>query len=135
MKTILEIAESQGLRTFLASLKKSGLISIINQSKTFTAFAPNDNAYAKLPQRTLTEIMKQEERLFDLTSYHLVEGKILLKNLKNSCFFKTLHQQELIITPGAQPTVNQVKIIQPDIEGDFAVIHIIDEVLNPYAKR
>ncbi|HUV71399.1 MAG TPA: fasciclin domain-containing protein [Clostridia bacterium] len=134
MKSLVERAREEGnLRTFLLALEKSGLETELKDKNSLTVFAPNDNAYAKLPQKTLTEILKEKGKLADITAYHIVEGKILLEDFKKTFSLKTFQGTNLLIDP-FNLRINNSKIIKPDIKAENGIIHIIDEVLSPYVK-
>ena len=133
--TLFEVLEKiGGLKTFTKTITKTALDKTLKQTKTLTVFAPNDNAFAKLPQTTLQEILKDLDRLKDLISYHLVNGEIVLGGLKVPRIVQSMQGENLTITPGDTPAVNNVKVVKPDIQCANGVIHIIYKVLDPYER-
>lgn len=134
-KTIFEkIRELPELRTFFQTVEKTSISKQLKGEKLFTVFAPNDNAYAKIPQTTLTEILKEPVKLRDLTGYHLVAGKFLFKDLTKPVAVQSLQGENLFLNPEKFYTVNNVRVIKPDIECQNGAIHIIYKVLNPYER-
>jgi uncharacterized surface protein with fasciclin (FAS1) repeats len=134
-KTLYErLHEKSELRTFLTAAEKTGLGLELLGGELFTIFVPNDNAYAKIPQSTLSEVFKEPTKLKDLTSYHFVQGKILFKDLAGPIVVQSVQGENLSLNPNKFYTVNNVKVINPDIECQNGAIHIIYKVLDPYER-
>lgn len=50
MPTIVDIAvNNEGFSTLVAAVQAAGLVEILQSAGPFTVFAPNDDAFAKLP--------------------------------------------------------------------------------------
>jgi hypothetical protein len=98
-----------------------------------TVFAPNDEAFAKLPKGTVDELLKSENRgkLTAVLTYHVVPGKILLGAQSPA----TLEGQPLVIKASGAFDVNGAKVVTTDIAASNGVIHVIDTVLIPPAKK
>ena len=61
---IIETAEQAGkFSTLLKVLKKSNLDTLLKQDGPFTVFAPTDKAFAKIPQKTLQQILDNQNTL------------------------------------------------------------------------
>jgi uncharacterized surface protein with fasciclin (FAS1) repeats len=134
-KTILEkLQEIPELSTFLKAVEKTDICELVRDKKLFTVFAPNNNAYAKIPQSTFAEMFKELTKLKDLTSYHFVPGRILFKDLSEPVVIQSIQGENLSLNPNEFYTVNNVKVIKPDIECQNGVIHIIYKVLDPYER-
>lgn len=134
-KTIYEkLRDDPNLRTFLLAAEKTGISGWLKGKKLFTVFAPNDNAYAKIPHSTLAEIMKEPSKLYDLTSYHLAAGKILFKDLEKPLVVQSIQGENLSLNSEKFFTVNNVRVVKPDVECVNSVIHVIYKVLDPYER-
>ena len=62
-KDIVDTAVANGnFKTLAAALTAGGLIETLKGKGPFTVFAPNDEAFAKLPKETLASLLKPENK-------------------------------------------------------------------------
>lgn len=129
---IVDTAQNNGNFSLLvASLKVTGLASVLSGEGPFTVFAPNDEAFAKLPDGTIDNLLSSPERLKEILTYHVVTGKVMSSSLPASSSAVTVNGQEVSITVSDKVRVNDSVVITPDIECSNGVIHVIDSVLMP----
>jgi len=133
-KDIVAVASGAGnFSTLVTAIKAAGLVETLQGPGPFTVFAPTDAAFAKLPQGTLEDLLKPENKakLAGILTYHVVPGKVMAADVK-TMMAKTVNGQELDIkvTDGAV-TVNNAKVTKTDIAAKNGVIHVIDSVLMP----
>ena len=85
-------AEAGSFQTLLTAVKAAGLSEVLNGTGPYTVFAPNDEAFAKLPQRTLQELLKAKNRskLAAILNYHVVAGKVSARQATTAGFAATL---------------------------------------------
>jgi uncharacterized surface protein with fasciclin (FAS1) repeats len=133
MKNILQTATDAGaFSTLLTAIKTAGLEETLNGNGPFTVFAPNDEAFKKIPAETMQAVLKDKTKLTSILTYHVVAGKLMAKDIANETSTKTVQGTELAITKkGADIMVNDAKVMKADIECSNGVIHIIDTVLMP----
>lgn len=122
------------LKTFTKALTQAGLDKTLNRLKEVTVFAPNDNAFAQWPQAAQAEFMKDSARQKDLLGYHLVGEEIRYEGLAVPKIVSSLQGEKLSVNPQKTYTVNNVRVLQPDIVCTNGYIHIIYKVLDPYAR-
>jgi uncharacterized surface protein with fasciclin (FAS1) repeats len=136
MKKIIETAIANGsFKTLVTAIKAAGLAERLSGSGPFTVFAPNDEAFAKLPKGTVEELLKDVPRLRRLLAYHVVEGKALTADAMKLSSAKTVYGQNVTIASNKGITVNDARVIKIDIACDNGIIHAIDTVLTlPTAK-
>jgi len=130
VKDIVDTAVAAGkFKTFVAAVKAAGLVDSLKAEGPLTVFAPTDEAFAKLPEGTVEELLRPENRdkLIDVLSYHVVEGKLML----SAQSLETLQGQSLMIKTPDSFEVNGANVITSDVETSNGVIHIIDSVLLP----
>lgn len=129
---IVEAATTAGtFKTFVAALKTAGFNEILEKSGPYTIFAPTDEAFAKIPKDTWTKISKDKTRLEHVLAYHVIPGKILVKEVKPGKA-KTMEGDTLTLTSdNGKVTVNGANVTQSDIETDQGVMHAIDSVVLP----
>lgn len=133
---IVETAINAGnFTTLVAALTAGELVETLKGEGPFTVFAPTDEAFAKVPAATLTDLLKPEnkEKLQAILTYHVVSGKVLAADAAKLTSAKTVNGQELTIDASSGVKINDAKVITPDVEATNGVIHIIDAVLMPAA--
>lgn len=128
------ISEIPDLEIFTDAVNDTALSQTLEQTKAMTVFAPNDNAFAKWPQAVFSEFSKDDARQKDIVSYHLVNEEIVFEGLRVPRIVQSLQGENLSINPINTYTVNNVRVIKPDIFCRNGVIHIIYKVLDPYER-
>jgi uncharacterized surface protein with fasciclin (FAS1) repeats len=145
MKKIIETAIANGtFKTLLSAIKAAGLSERLSGPGPFTVFAPNDDAFDKLPEGAVEELLKDIPRLRRLLAYHVVEGKALATEVLNISSVKTVDGRKLTITSNKGTSnkgtsnkgvkVNDARMVRINIACDNGVIHAIDTVLTLPAR-
>jgi uncharacterized surface protein with fasciclin (FAS1) repeats len=132
-QTVVEIAASAGsFNTLTAALKAAGLVEVLEGKGPFTVFAPTDEAFAALPQGTLENLLKPEnkEKLVKILTYHVVSGQVMSTDLKAG-EVATVEGSPVTIELGESVKVNDARVVKADIEASNGVIHVIDKVILP----
>jgi transforming growth factor-beta-induced protein len=116
------------------AVEASGLSGMLNDSaKTWTLFAPTDDAFKKLPAGVLENLLKPEnkEKLQGLIKYHLVDGALLTAGVAaKSSKVKSAEGRDIALVVGGL-SVNGATVHGHDIFTDNGVIHAIDTVIHP----
>jgi uncharacterized surface protein with fasciclin (FAS1) repeats len=137
-RNIVETAVAAGSFTTLAkALQAAGLVDTLTGKGPFTVFAPTDEAFAKLPEGTLEELLKPENKakLVAILTYHVVPGKVMASDVVSLTSAKTVNGQELSITvKDGGVMIDNAHVVKTDIATSNGVIHVIDTVLLPAAK-
>jgi uncharacterized surface protein with fasciclin (FAS1) repeats len=135
-KDIVETALDAGTFTTLATaLTEAGLVDALKGDGPFTVFAPNDEAFKKLPKGTLESLLKDKEALKKILLYHVVSGNVSAKDVVKLSKATTLSGQDVKIkVTGKTVKINNSKVIAADVKAKNGVIHVIDTVLIPHAK-
>jgi uncharacterized surface protein with fasciclin (FAS1) repeats len=146
-KNIIQNAvNSKDHTTLVAAVKAAGLVDTLQGSGPFTVFAPTNEAFAQLPQGTVENLLKPEnkDKLVKILTYHVVSADALADTIK-----------KMIKDDGGKHTISTVsggkliammkgdKIMLQDENGGVAtvtianvkqsngVIHVVDHVLLP----
>ena len=134
-KDIVDTAVSAGnFNTLVTALKAAGLVETLKSRGPFTVFAPTDDAFAKLPQGTVENLLKPQnkEKLASILTYHVVAGKVMAADVVKLSHAKTVNGQSLSIkTYGNTVKVDSANVIKTDIKCSNGVIHVIDAVVLP----
>lgn len=138
-KDIVDTAvEAGSFKTLAAALKAADLIETLKGKGPFTVFAPTDEAFAKLPKGTVEELLKPENKakLAGILTYHVVSGKVEAKDAVKLKSAKTVNGASFKITASdAGVMVDKAKVVKTDIQCSNGVIHVIDAVIMPAAKK
>jgi transforming growth factor-beta-induced protein len=136
---LVQVAESAGsFSTLLAAAQAAGLVDMLSNGGPFTIFAPTDEAFAKLPQGTVAELLKPEnkDQLVALLTYHVVPGRVMAADVIKLDSAKTLNGALLpVVLNGSAVRVGDVNVVATDIIALNGVIHVVDAVLLPPAKE
>ena len=138
-KNIVETASAAGtFKTLIAAAKAAGLAGAFTGKDDLTVFAPTDEAFAKLPAGTVESLLKPEnkQKLVDILKYHVVAGRVYSSDALKAVNAKTLQGSTVAIkADGGVAMVNTAKLVKTDIDASNGVIHIIDAVILPPAKK
>ena len=121
--------EAGQFKTLAAALGAAGLVETLQGEGPFTVFAPTDDAFAQLPEGTVEELLKPEnrEKLQAVLTYHVVAGKIMAGDVLKAMEVETLQGSSAPIGL----TIGGANIIKTDINCSNGVIHVIDRVILP----
>lgn len=140
-KTIVENAvASKDFATLVAAVKAAGLVETLSGDGPFTVFAPTEAAFAKLPEGTVAELVKPEnkDKLVAILTYHVVPGKVMAKDVVklNGKRAKTVSGKSVgVKVKDGTVRINKAKVVKADIACKNGVIHVIDTVLLPPTKK
>jgi uncharacterized surface protein with fasciclin (FAS1) repeats len=134
-KDIVDTAVAAGqFKTLATALTSAGLVATLKGPGPFTVFAPTDAAFAKLPEGTVTTLLKPENKaaLTAILTYHVVPGRVMAADVVKLSEAKTVNGAMLMITvKDGTVMINNAKVIMTDIVASNGVIHVIDTVLMP----
>jgi len=125
---------ADGFQTLVAAVQAADLVDTLKSDGPFTVFAPTDEAFGKLPEGTLDELLKPEskEKLTAILTYHVVPGKVLAADVVNLTSAETVQGQEVAISvDDGDVKVDGANVTATDIECTNGVIHVIDAVILP----
>ena len=120
--------------TLAAALTAAGLVETLQGEGPFTVFAPTDEAFAKLPEGTVEELLKPENRdqLTAILTYHVVAGKVYAADVVKLTAATTVNGADVTIAAtDAGVTIDAANVIATDIAASNGVIHVIDSVILP----
>jgi transforming growth factor-beta-induced protein len=131
-------AEAAGnFMTLLAAVEAAGLTDTLLGPGPFTVLAPNDDAFATLPEGTVQALLDDAAndgtQLADILTLHVINGSVLSTDLMNGPV-ETLNgtltvntDNGVVFTTAAE---NTATVIAADITASNGVIHVIDKVLQ-----
>lgn len=132
---IIDVAvAANDFNTLAAALEAAGLIETLKGDGPFTVFAPTDAAFAALPEGTVENLLKPEnrEQLIAILTYHVVPGKVLAADVVKLDKAKTVNGSDVMIkVADGNVSVDDAKVVKTDIDASNGVIHVIDTVILP----
>jgi uncharacterized surface protein with fasciclin (FAS1) repeats len=131
-KDIVETAVEAGtFTTLVAAVQKAGLVEVLKGEGPYTVFAPNDEAFAKLPEGTIEKLLQDKEALTSILTYHVVPGKVMAADVIGLDTAKTVQGQSIVVDSSVGVKVDNANVIATDILASNGVIHVIDSVIIP----
>lgn len=146
-KDIVDVAMgSDAHTTLVAAVKAADLVGALKGEGPFTVFAPTNAAFDKLPDGTLSSLLKPENKgqLASILTYHVVpadlkstdvvkaikagNGKVEVETLQGGTLTAMLKDGSVYLM---DENGNTSKITAVDLEASNGVIHVIDTVVLP----
>ncbi len=132
MADIVDIAvNAESFKTLVAAVQAAGLVETLKSPGPFTVFAPNDDAFAKLPAGTIQTLLQNIPQLTRILKYHVVSGKLLESDLAQLGTVDSVEGSPIKISSSDGFEVKNATVLAANIEADNGVIHVIDTVILP----
>ncbi len=137
---------NEDFSTLVAAVQAAGLVETLQGEGPFTVFAPNNAAFAKLPEGTVEGLLKPESKdaLTGILTYHVVAGAVDAETLVGAIndndgtyTVETVSggKLEASIVDGnvvlTDANGNQSTVIATDVKASNGLIHVIDTVVLP----
>jgi uncharacterized surface protein with fasciclin (FAS1) repeats len=124
-------SSSPVLSTLAAAVTEAGLAETLNSSEALTVFAPTNDAFAKIPEDTLAQVLADKEALTEILTYHVVGERYGPAEL-SAATIPTLQGGTVdTATSGDEYTVNDASVVCGNVQTRNATVYIIDTVLMP----
>jgi uncharacterized surface protein with fasciclin (FAS1) repeats len=146
-KDVVDIAiGSSDHTTLVAAVKAADLVTTLKGKGPFTVFAPTNEAFNKLPEGTVANLLKPENKakLAKILTYHVVKGnldaaavmaaikkgngKVVLTTVSGGKLTALLDMGKVKLT---DESGNSAYVTAADLKGSNGVVHVIDGVLLP----
>ena len=132
VSTAETIASNPQLSTLNSMIVKAGLVDTLKGTGPFTVFAPSNEAFSKVPAKTLADIGADLARLKAVLTYHVIPGKVMAADIKNNSSVKTVNGANVGVSKAGEfVTVEDGMVQKADLNATNGVVHIIDSVLIP----
>jgi uncharacterized surface protein with fasciclin (FAS1) repeats len=126
----------RSLSTLVEAVTAAELVDTLKAEGPYTVFAPNNKAFAALPQDQLSELLQPENRdqLKSILTYHVVPGELTADRLKDGQKLETVEGESLTVSiNGGTVKIDDATVVRPDVDASNGVAHVIDGVLTPAA--
>lgn len=130
MPTIVDIAvNTAGFSTLVAAVQAAGLVETLQSVGPFTVFAPNDDAFAKLPPGTVQTLVQNPPQLARILTFHVAAGKHTKEELIKMGQIDSVEGAPIPIDGTEGFEVKNATVLAADIEADNGIIHVLDNVI------
>jgi uncharacterized surface protein with fasciclin (FAS1) repeats len=138
-KNIVQIAAgSDAHTTLVAAIQAAGLVDVLANNGPLTVFAPTNEAFDNLPDGTVENLLKPENKmaLVNLIHFHAAPGTYKGDLLKDGMLLYQAQGDKVLIERQEDEsiTVNGAKILAT-IDATNGVVHVVDKVLLPPDKN
>lgn len=136
-QTITEIATADAdLSTLTAALQATQLDSVLaDRTRSFTVFAPTNDAFDKLGADTVNALLADTDTLSDILLYHVLADTradaATAISLAGSSVTAANGDDLQISLDGARLFINESEVVVTDIAAVNGIVHVIDTVLSP----
>ncbi|KAL7578457.1 hypothetical protein ACA910_011529 [Epithemia clementina (nom. ined.)] len=149
-ETIGQVAANAGTFTILVeALKVAGLWdAVMDPTAQLTVFAPTDQAFSKLGQDTIQELLQEKNRqtLINILLYHVIGCKVTSRDLlslhaspitvspllEDSTFDILVQDNGIFVQGYNNDAMNPPRVIKVDIPASNGVIHAVNQIILPY---
>ena len=125
-KDIVDTAVSAGsFKTLAAALTAADLVKTLTGDGPFTVFAPADEAFAKLSEGTVADLLKPENKakLAGILTYHVVAGKVMAADVVKLKEAKTVQGSKMSIkVDDGKVMVDNANVVKTDFVCGSGVI-------------
>lgn len=137
-KNILQIAASSEAHTTLAAaVTAADMLDVLANPGPLTVFAATNAAFDKLPEGTVEDLLKPEnkETLARIIMFHAAPGTYKGKGLKNGqkLYMASGHYIDVEVKDDGT-YVNRSKIVAT-IDASNGVVHVVEDVFLPPAEE
>ena len=131
---IVDTAVAAGnFNTLVAAVQAAGLVDVLKGDGPFTVFAPTDEAFVALPAGTVETLLKPENKkqLVAVLPYNVVPDKIMSTDIAGkTAEVDSVQGSALSVDATDGVRVDNATVVAADIETDYQVIHVIDQVVR-----
>merc|ERR1712045_369751 len=143
-QTLPEILTREGASTLVELIAKAELTETLSGDGPFTVFAPTNEAFDKMDEKTREDLMANPEILKKVLLYHVVGSEIKSSDLTQEDVFVSSSEpagSKLRINTYMKRfyydgflTVNGKRISRTDVMASNGVIHFITDVIDNFAN-
>lgn len=131
--TAAVLAGDERFSMFMQAITTAGLTETLQGADAVTIFAPNNEAFAKLPPEQLQSLLNDPATLRQLLERHMAQGTIRTGELMDQSSISTINGNVIsIVKEGSNLLLDgRANLLMKDIETTNGIIHEIDAFLTP----
>jgi len=124
-------AQNPALSTLVTAVTQAGLADTLNNAQNITVFAPTNEAFAKIPQATLNQVLADKQALTGILTYHVVEQRRSPADLEMATLPTLQGGTITTAKSGDTYTANDARVVCGNVQTRNATVYLIDTVLMP----
>lgn len=130
--TIVDLAVAADVTsTLVAAVTAAGLVDVLSSEGPFTVLAPTNEAFAKLPDGALDELLADPDALAGVLKAHVVAGKVKAETVLAAEQVETLNGTYAVVVADGQVSISGSNVVATDLMAGNGVVHLIDTVILP----
>jgi len=120
-------------KTLVAALKAAEYVDALSNAGPFTVFAPTDAAFDNLPEGTVDELTKPENKLKlqDVLEYHVYVGVIRESMVHGAMNLNQVNGKNVSLASNDGKLQVNGANVSATVETSNGIIYVIDKVLIP----
>lgn len=133
---VLVAVGSKDHTTLVTALKAAGYVDELSNAGPFTVFAPVNSAFEKLPEGTVENLLKPDnkENLRNILEYHVYVGMLQENFIRDGMTLNQVNLSNVSLgKKGSELTVNGAKVLG-SVKASNGIVYVIDQVLLPPNK-
>jgi uncharacterized surface protein with fasciclin (FAS1) repeats len=138
-KDVVKVAiASPDHTTLVAAVKQAELVTALSNAGPFTVFAPTNAAFNKLPAGTVDGLMKEDKKadLQDILQYHVTTSSLKAEFLTDGMKIGMVNGGSVTVSvKDGKIMLNGTATVVASVPASNGMVHVIDEVLLPPAKK
>jgi uncharacterized surface protein with fasciclin (FAS1) repeats len=124
-------SQNPALSTLVTAVTQAGLVDTLNSAQNITVFAPTNDAFAKIPQDTLTQVLADKQALTKILTYHVVDQRRTPVQLDMGTLPTLQGGTISTAKSGDTYTANDARVVCGNVQTRNATVYLIDTVLMP----
>lgn len=123
--------------TLVTALKTAEYVDVLSNAGPFTVFAPTNAAFDKLPEGTVENLLKPENKttLQNILEYHVYVGVLTESMVRDGMTLNQVNLDNVTLNnKDGKITVNGANVLGT-ARGSNGIVYIIDAVLLPPDKK
>jgi len=131
-----------GATTLADLVVQAGLAETLSTSGPFTVFAPDNDAFSRVPAPILEALGSDVELLKKVLLYHVVSGEVPSSAAANNVKLDSVQGSPILVNLYLKSdyydgfiTINGKKVTKADVKADNGIIHFVSDVLYPIPEN
>jgi uncharacterized surface protein with fasciclin (FAS1) repeats len=134
--TVVDLALADGrFTTLVAALQTTGLDTVLaDHDGIFTVFAPTDEAFAMLGEKTINSLLNDPDTLSNILLTHVITGtnvdSVTAFSLSGGSVETASGTNVNLSIRDGSLFINNARVVQTDIKAENGIIHVLDAVIQ-----
>ncbi|MBX3095286.1 MAG: fasciclin domain-containing protein [Fimbriimonadaceae bacterium] len=128
---VITAMDAPQFTTLVSLIQEAGLVDTLKGEGPFTVLAPNNDAFAKIPEADIEALKADKEKLKAVLTAHVISGSAMAADVVKMTEVTPLNGNFPVKVEGDKVMIGNATVVATDIKATNGVIHEIDTVLMP----